>query len=237
MIAVFAHRGLHVSHHENTIEAFEAAAALGVDGVELDVRRSADGRLVVHHDPRIEGLAIAQRSADDLPGYVPTLEGALEACGGRRVNVEVKNLLEPDEPTYDATGDFARAVVGRVVASGRAGDVLYSSFDLATCLTLAEASSGPVGWLLELDRDPMAAIERAAELGLAAVNPWFGVVSGAVVERAHSLGVGVNVWTVNARDDLDAMFALGVDAVITDDPALALATRDQRPIGPPSTMA
>ena len=67
MPEIFAHRGLHVTERENTIGAFEAAVALGVDGVELDVRRTRDGVLVVHHDGHIGHLVIVDSLASELP--------------------------------------------------------------------------------------------------------------------------------------------------------------------------
>ena len=236
MTAVFAHRGLHTRARENTLAAFSGAVALGVDGVELDVRRCSDGELVVHHDPRINGLAIAEQTSADLPAYVPSLADALAACAGRRVNVEVKNLLDALEASYDASGDFAREVVRAVDAAGRANDVIYSSFDLATCEVLADAGSSPVGWLLDVDVEPVGAIVRAAAAGLDAINPFVGVVDAALVDRARDVGLALNVWTVNVRDDLVAMLALGVDVVITDEPALAMALRDQGPDGPRGAM-
>ncbi len=237
MTAIFAHRGLHQRARENTIEAFEAACALGVDGVELDVRRSADGRLVVHHDPRVGDLVIAEHRASDLASYVPSLAAALVATRGVRVNVEVKNLLEADEPTYDPSGDFAEAVAAAVRDSGRENDVVYSSFDFATCTVLQRSSSRPVGWLLDWTLDQFDCLERAATAGFSAVNPYVGLVDAALVERARTLGLGLNVWTVNAPADLAAMLALGVEVIITDDPRTAMILRDQGPAEPSSPMA
>ena len=73
MIDVFAHRGFHLAERENTLAAFAAALEIGVDGVELDVRRTLDGVLVVHHDPDVGSLDIALSTRSDLPEYVPTL--------------------------------------------------------------------------------------------------------------------------------------------------------------------
>ena len=223
---IFAHRGLHTSARENTLEAFAAARDVGATGVELDARRTARGELVVHHDPRVQSLVIAEHAAADLAPYVPSLAAALAATTGLVVNVEVKNLLELDEPTYDASGDFARSVVAAVDSSGRADDVIYSSFDLATCAVLAAASPRPVGWLFEATDDPRASLDAAARAGLAAVNPYVGLVNTEFVTLAHARGLAVNVWTVNAPADLAAMFDLGVDIVITDDPVRAIALRD-----------
>ncbi len=225
MTTILAHRGLHERLRENTIEAFEAARVVGADGVELDVRQTLAGELVVHHDPRVGALVIAQHRASDLASYVPTLAAALAATTGLIVNVEVKNLLEPNEPTYDPSGDIARRVAAAVEASGRVGDVIYSSFDFATCAALAEVTTRPVGWLLDVADDPRAGLERAARAGLAGVNPYVGLVDADLVAMARGLGLALNVWTVNAPGDLAAMFDLGVDAVITDVPETALALR------------
>ena len=189
------------------------------------MRRCRDGELVVHHDPRIDGRAIAELRRGDLPRYVPSLETALDACAGARVNVEVKNLRDGEEASYDPTGDFARAVVEAVGAARRSSEVIYSSFDFATCVALATAGPSPVGWLLDVDVDPTAAVDRASGAALAALNPYVGVVDGPLVARARAAGLGLNVWTVNAPADLASMFELAVDVVITDDPVLALALR------------
>src|SRR5271155_5597270 len=101
MLSVYAHRGLHDKERENTVGAFTAAVALGVDGVELDVRRTGDGVLVVHHDPTIGRLGIAEALQRDLPTYVPTLDEAMKACEGVLVNVEIKNERGRHEPAYD----------------------------------------------------------------------------------------------------------------------------------------
>ena len=225
MTAIIAHRGLHRDIRENTLEAFEAARAVGADGVEFDVRRTAKGELVVHHDPRVGSLVIAEHAASELPTYVPSLATALVASSGLLVNVEVKNLQERAEPTYDQSGDFARSVIASVAASPSRDEVIYSSFDLATCVVLVE-SSRPVGWLLDATDDPRTSLERAAQAGLAGVNPYVGLVDADFVARARAFGLVVNVWTVNAPADLATMFDLGVDVVITDDPETAIAVRD-----------
>ena len=93
---VLGHRGASAVAPENTVAAFSRARELGADGVELDVRRSADGVLMVHHDAEIEGLGAlgAHTFAEvrDTQPTVPTLEEALDACRGLVVNAEVKCL-------------------------------------------------------------------------------------------------------------------------------------------------
>ena len=92
MTAVYAHRGCTEGFTENTLDAFAEARRLGADGVELDVRLTADGALAVHHDAEIPGLgAIAALGVADLPAHVPLLPDVLAVCDGMVVNVEIKN--------------------------------------------------------------------------------------------------------------------------------------------------
>ncbi len=221
MTAIYAHRGAHSLERENTLGAFGAAAALGVDGVELDVRRTLDGVLVIHHDPSIEELVISRSERGQLPSYVPTLPEALDVLKGLRVNVEIKNSRALTEPDYDETGDLARQVVTVVRAMGWGEEVSISCFDLATCAVVRSFDPEiTVDWLLG-DLEPGEAMIRAHVLGFDAINPHYSVVNRGVIERARELRLDVNVWTVNHLADLERMASLGVATIITDEPALA----------------
>ena len=166
MALVYAHRGLHVTERENTVDAFTSAVALGVDGVELDVRRTADGHLVVHHDAVIDGVAISEAAYVDLPDYVPTFADAMAACRGINVNVEIKNIRHETEPSYDDSGDFARHVLEDLYRFELATTSLISCFDLATCALIRKLDpSIGVGWLLEWSVELSGAMDRAKDLG------------------------------------------------------------------------
>ena len=221
--AIYAHRGLHTVERENTSRAFLGAKALGVTGVELDVRRTLDAQLVVHHDPVVEGALIAHTLRRDLPAHVEGLATVMEACRGMRVNVEIKNIKDPSEPTYDATGDFVRQVLAFLYESNWERSVLVSCFDEATCALVRTLDSRiAVGWLV-WDVELVSALTQAYVLGLDAVNPHFSVLTPEAMGKARELGVEVNVWTVNNPRDIKAMAELGVASIITDDPALALS--------------
>jgi len=216
MTLVLAHRGATASATENTLEAFGEARRLGADGVELDVRRSADGALVVHHDAVIAGRGpVAGLAARELPPHVPLLPDVLAVCEGMLVNVEIKNA--PGEPGYDADEGVSVATAATIVECGWADSVIVSSFNAASidAVRIAEPRLA-VGWLLGLDADPLGALGRAAEAGYRALHPFVTQVSTRLVEAAHDAGLAVNVWTVNPDDALREMVALGVDAVITD---------------------
>jgi glycerophosphoryl diester phosphodiesterase len=214
---VLAHRGASAAAPENTPEAFALADRMGADGVELDVRRTPDGRLLVAHDPLPASLG-----AIDATGAAP-LSDVLDACGDRMlVNVEIKNSKV--DPDYDPT----LAIVGDVLAElRRRGPAwtdrwLISSFswttvaacrDLAPEIATAALTSGPVD---------DAALGRLAAVGHRALHPWETQVDEALVARCRQHGLAVNTWTCNEPARLVALAAIGVDGVCTDVPDLAL---------------
>jgi len=225
---VIAHRGARRVAPENTIEAFVAAAQLGADGVELDVHRTADGALVVHHDADAPGVGVlAQRALSEIRTArpdIPTLEEALDACAGMLVNVEVKNL--PGDTDYDPTDGAAAAVVELLRRRELRDDVLVSSFNLATADRVrALDDSIPTGFLTLVGMDPVNGVEVAHAHGHGALHPDVRSLTDTVAEdtvaRAHELQMAVNVWTVNGEDEMRRLTAAGVDALITDVPDVA----------------
>lgn len=223
MTTIFAHRGNTLAATENTMAAFAAAVELGCDGVELDVRRTADGAVVCHHDAEIPGLgAIGDLTLATLPNSVPLLLDVLAICEPLVVNVELKN--DPAEPGFDPTPGFAHAVVDVVADAHAASRVLYSSFHRETAEQLVALDApSPVGWLLGLDVDLAAVVDEAKAAGFAALHPFVWSVTAEALAAAHAAGLAVNTWTVNAEDDLTRMVGLGVDCIITDRPDLGLA--------------
>ena len=224
-VEVLAHRGGTGPWRENTLEAFAAALGLGADGVELDVRRSVDGKLVVHHDAEIPGVGlIHEQGADQLPAWVPTLSQALSACAGSIVNVEIKNI--PTDPGYDPA-DRVAIDVATVLHEGAGpterwpAHVVVSSFWPDT-LTGVRGVQGdgpgavPLALLVHPSFDASAALDTATELGCASLNPHHSRVTAELVGRAHERGLAVMTWTVNSPDDIDAVVGAGVDAIITD---------------------
>jgi glycerophosphoryl diester phosphodiesterase len=224
---VLAHRGAAQQSPENSLAAFIDARRQGADGVELDVRRSADGALVVAHDPVIEGLGlISELRVADLPPEVALLDAALEACASMFVNVEIK---------FD-TGEGARAaeaLAAQVLACSRElrppEDLLFSSFNLEILASLrrldAEVS---IGWLLDYFQDPLAFIAPALEQGFAGLHPFVMNLDPEKVAKIQQAGLQVHAWTVDSEQDLEWLFAAGVDSVITDDVPLARVVQARR---------
>ena len=222
MTAVWAHRGVTGPAIENTIEAFSSARRLGAHAVELDVRRSAEGHLVVHHDPVVEGVGpVAELTLRRLPPYVPTLAQALTACRGLSVNVEIKNFRW--EPGYEADHAIARDTVRVIDEAGHDGNVVVSSFcDRTIDAVRACAPHLPVGWLLGPLAPNASVIPEAAHRGYQAVHPYFVGVDRGTVHTARDLGLSVHVWTARGAADFCQMAAVGVDAVITDEVAVVM---------------
>lgn len=213
---VIAHRGASAAAPENTIDAFGLARRLGADAVELDVRRTADERLVVRHDAHLaDGTVLAAVDHRDLPPDVPTLEAALDACEGMWVNVEIKN--DPNDPDFDPE----RSLATRVADVLRERDVddrwVVSSFDRATIDRVAAVAPGlPTAWLVyELDE---AMVRGLRDDGHRAVHPWVAALTEAHVRLAHAAGLAVNTWTCNDEVRWRELVAWGVDGVCTDVP-------------------
>jgi glycerophosphoryl diester phosphodiesterase len=223
MTAVFAHRGCTQGFTENTLEAFAEARRLGADGVELDVRLTADGGLAVHHDATVPDLGpLMSLTVAELPSHVPLLAEALSVCEGMVVNVEIKN--DPRDPGYDPTESVAAVTASVIADAGWTSQVIVSSFQVSTLHAVQVADSRlALGSLWGFSAEPEPALEEAVDAGWKAVHPFVSFVTPDLVERAHALGLAVNVWTVNAAHDLTAFVAMGVDAVITDVVADALA--------------
>jgi len=233
---VLAHRGASAAATENTMAAFSLAMELGADGVELDVRRTADGQLAVHHDAHlgdgrtIVDLTAAQlNDAHDADGVVvPLLAEVLDACHGTLVNIEIKS--ERDEPDFDADYPVAALVAGLIADRAVLGDVvLVTSFDPAAIAAVLATDATIRTGLLSADAEaPLEAIEAAVTGGHSAVMPHHTMIDATFMERAGAADLYVGTWTVNEADDMARLIDLGVHALITDVPDIGLGVRDRQ---------
>ena len=145
---IVGHRGASATHPENTLAAFRAAKEAGADGIELDVRRTQDEVLVVHHNAHLaDGRLISETQADDLPEAVPTLADAMMVSDDMWINIEIKN--SPNDPDYDATHGISIAVAGLILAFDAEKRVLVSSFDISGVLRIREADPSVVRLLAD----------------------------------------------------------------------------------------
>jgi len=230
-VRVGAHRGAHdAGAPENSLAAFERAAALGCDFVELDVRRTADGRLAVCHDPEAGGrrladvsLAEARRLAAGQGGEIPALEDALAVLSGRlMVNIEIK------EPGFES--EVLTAAESALPKDG----YIISSFELSVLQAVAAAAPAVRrGWIVG-DRPARwwqrSRIRRALPLLAAAILdppafliPHHTLVDAALAELCRRQGLELIPWTVNDPADMSRLAGLGIWGLVTDRPADALS--------------
>jgi len=230
---VWAHRGDSLHAVENTFAAFEKARAVGSDGIELDVRFDRDGTVVVFHDHdlqrlagrpgRIEDLSTAERQALRVGGEpVPTLADVLHAFDDLEVDVEIKAI----KPVR--MGDLARATAKVIEASGRADQVLVSSFDPFALLSLHRAlPTVALAYLFHKEQPlPLRKGWVGRWMGASLFHPEHMLCTEETMRTWHTAGLAVNAWTVDDALELERLARLGVDGVFVNDPAHAIAVFD-----------
>lgn len=214
------HRGAPALAPENTLESFERALALGVDGVEFDVRAGRDHRLEVAHDPGTDaGLAL-----DDALAFFAGNEGIVHVdlkTPGREVDLVA---------ALRRHGLLERALVSSFrPQSLRALAAVEPR--LARSLTYPEDRLGVAGRraLALAIRGGLAAIRRVLPRRIggmlvraraSAATLHFAVVTRETVEACHARGAAVWVWTVNEPELAAALAETGADAIISDDPRI-----------------
>ncbi len=194
---------------------------------QVIARRCRDGDLVVRHDARLpDGRPVVEVALLDLPGWLPTLDAALDACAGLGVNIEIKN--EPNEPGFEHDRRLADDVVALVVAKGDRDRVLVSSFDRPT-LDRVRAVDADVATAWLVTRVPADALAVLVDGGHQALHPWWEAVDRELIARCHSVGLGVNVWTCDDPEAMTRLAGWGVDGICTNVPDVAAALFGPRP--------
>ena len=218
-VAAFAcaHRGLSAEQPENTLKAFQEAARAGFPAMELDLRMTADGEVVVLHDPGLERTTngngrVADMRYDDVRrhptpvGPVPRFDDLLAAMhdwhGLWNVEIKAHRATEP-----------ALQLLKHHHALGHAQ---LSSMDPRALETArAVAPEVPRG-LITLGPVEDDYVTMAKELGCRWVNADHTFLSAKAVDRLHQDGLRIAAWTVNDPARARAMAKLGVECVITD---------------------
>jgi len=226
-VAITAHRGASVSAPENTMAAFRAAMDAGATYAELDVQRTADGRLIVLHDgdvlrlggdPRkvkdltaaeLQGIDVGRKYDPKFTGEVPpTLEEVIALVRGRmKINVELKYNV-PDPGLVPAVIELLKRedFLDQVVITSLDYAALRQVESLEPRLPTGHIVTAAVGNVLRSEADFLSLNSARA--------------SASLVRKAHAAGKGVHVWTVNKPEVMLRMIERGVDNIITDDPAL-----------------
>ena len=217
---VWGHRGWPSRYPDNTLAGIRAAAEVAA-GVEVDIRRSADGQFVLSHDPEIGGRVVAETrwshlASVDLAGHRPALLTEITDIGAR-LDLEVKN--DPSEPGFDDTHRSAREVAERARASDIVTSFWWPSMD-------AIRTSHPdvsTGLLFSAPVDPLAAVRHAVDHGHHAIAPQNVLVDEVLMTFATAEGIEVVTWTVDDVAEATRLAGLGVSAIITNRPGELIA--------------
>jgi glycerophosphoryl diester phosphodiesterase len=242
----FAHRGASARAPENTLEAFRLAVEAGAGGLELDVRMTRDGEVVVIHDATVDRVtdgsgAVAGMTLDEVrrfdAGYsfspdggrtfpyrgrgvrIPTLAEVYEEFPDAYVNADIK----------EAQPEAEEAVLSVIKDAAAEGRTLVASTDHAVLRRFRKVSGGHIS--TGASRREIAAFYVLSRLHLEAlVSPAYEalqvpvehrgikLVTPRFVRAAHSRGVRVDVWTINDVAEMNQLLDLGVDVIMTDRP-------------------
>jgi glycerophosphoryl diester phosphodiesterase len=231
---LFAHRGAPLEHTENTLPAFRTALANGADVLELDVRMSVDGHVIVCHDPtgkRVFGIdqvvsstrfsQIKRWSVKSSSGEVchpATLPELFEAFPQVALNIDVKQRKP----------DMLAVLLDTIVGHAAEERVLLTSFSAQVMQQIREHGyRGPLGMsrveaaLALLGPRKLAERVRrdAARLQIPLRYAGLDLATRACIERAHAVGLHIDYWVVNDPAQAERLLDLGADGIVTDHPA------------------
>jgi glycerophosphoryl diester phosphodiesterase len=216
------HRGARAYEPENTLRSFQKAIEIGVDAVELDVRRTKDGAIVVIHDEDVKRttngnglvgtltLKEIQSFTTEKNEHIPTLQEALE-CLGKTVMV----FIELKEVGLE------EQVLAAVKKQG--SDAVLVSFHEDALRRVRELD--PIietGLIYVKHKNP---IKAALELKAQWLLSLYRFMHTATVQKAHENGLKVLVWTVNTAEEAGEMAKKGVDAIASDKPDMLVLVR------------
>jgi len=212
---VIAHGGDVERHRENTISAVRSAVHAGADFVEIDLRVTRDGRVVLLHDATLERLWGLDRQVSELDWAdvavlgegehgIPLLADALTVVAGTSSTL----LIEV------CTSEVAEAAVQVVLGSGSEARVAWCGH--LEAMTAVRGLDPEASIWLPWDRRDVPPADLLASLRPEVVNSEYVVLSGELVDAVHRAGLGVACWTVDDEDAMRWVLALGVDAVTTN---------------------
>lgn len=225
---VVGHRGWPTRFPDNTLAGFLAAATVA-DAVETDVRRSADGKLVLSHDPALAGIGVVTQpwsvlSELDLGGghHPALLDEAIAAVPGLGFQFEIKNLRH--QPGFEPDHRVALEAAERARPQDR-----VTSFNWDTLAAVRKVfPEVAIGFLVGGAGDIDEAIQECLSHGHAAVVPSIELPESGM-QRAMDAGLEVYPWVVDDRRRIEELAGLGVSGIITDDPGLARSALGGQP--------
>jgi len=200
------HRGAAAHAPENTLASIEKAIEFGVDVVEIDVRRSLDGFLMIMHDARVDRTTgrrgyVHELTRDEMSG-VPTLADVIETVNGRAaVMVELK----------------VRGIVGEALSAVGSHPVYLASYFHSEMLRARELAP-EMKTIALMDGVPVSPIAFALDAKATHAGFGFDSLEPGVVELVHAAGLQVFTWTVDDPRDIAQAVSLGADGLISNFP-------------------
>ena len=236
---IIAHRGASAYAPENTMEAFQLAASMGADGIEIDIHMTSDGHVVVCHDELVD---ITSNGQGKIPTYtleelksmdfgyhfydkerrgikIPTLDEVYEfakSCN-MLVNVEIKS----------ANPDIISACHDVALRHNVCDNVIYSSFNHFQLQRIKELV--PTAFIAPLySFNMLKPWNYTIDINAQAVHPRLTQIKeiSDYVKQCHDRGLRVHPWTANTQEHITFLLDEGVDAIITNYPDVALKLRD-----------
>jgi glycerophosphoryl diester phosphodiesterase len=208
---LLAHRGAHAtpSTPENTVAAFDLSLKHGCDGFELDVRRSGDGRMLVCHDARVEGITISRATRQQLL-YLPRLEEVIRRYRGRGfLDIELK------------VAGLETKVLEVLRQPRPQADYVVSSFLPEVVLQLKALSRFvPTGIICAKARE----LQSWRKLPVDYVVVHKLLITCKLVEAIHEVGRKIIAWAVNDKASMLRLTGWGIDAIISDRTKLLVRT-------------
>jgi glycerophosphoryl diester phosphodiesterase len=211
------HRGARAYEPENTLSSFRRAVELGVDAIELDVRKTKDNEIVVIHNSDVNKTtdgsgAVSDFTLEEIKRFVtekgehiPTLEEVLDAVGKRvKVLVELKET-GIEENVLDLIQ--RKRLIENVILISFHEDVLRKVRELNDTVT--------TGLIYVRHKNP---IQSALDLKAEYLLPLYRFTHSANVKKAHEKGLKVIVWTINTKEEALEYKNKGVDGIATDRP-------------------
>jgi len=234
---IFAHRGDFAHAPENTLPSFQQALQKGADGVELDAKLTADGHVIVIHDPTVDRTTDGKGRVTSLPleavrkldagkwfnekftgTKVPLLEEVFAIVGkDKMINIELTNYSSPRD-------GLVVKVCELVKRHNNCGQILFSSFFPSNLKIAAQILPEVPRGLLAM---PGLVGLWARSFGFMfgdyqALHPHISNTSREQMQRVHRLKRRVHVWTANKPEEINRLKEWGVDGIITDDPQTAI---------------
>jgi glycerophosphoryl diester phosphodiesterase len=208
---LLGHRGARASSSvpENTFASFDLALTHGCDGFEFDVRLTGNGRCVVCHDPKVDGINVCHATADQLL-HLPLLDDVLKRYSQRAfLNIELK-VLGLESKVLNSLREY------RIEQ-----DYVVSSFLPEVVLELKTRSARIQAGII-CDKAGQLACWRETDVEY--VIPHYSLVTRKLVQDVHSEGRKVLAWTVNDQGTMLRLAEWGVDGIISDDTEVLVQT-------------